>query len=103
MRSVGRDSKMSKQKPIAVAEEISSTLYRLAKTLDDQGLVQQALTPYLRLIERFPTSQEAQAATARVIAIANGLTSAGRQRMAMTVLDRLDAARGRPEIEPTAG
>jgi hypothetical protein len=94
---------MTKQKPMSVVDEISATMYRSAKSLDDQGMVQQALVPYLKLIERFPDSQEAQAATERVIAIANGLSAVRRQRMAITILEKLDAARASSGSEPSAG
>ena len=46
---------MTKQGPGSVPEAISASLLRLGTSLDEQGMVQQALTPYLKLIERYQT------------------------------------------------
>jgi hypothetical protein len=83
---------MAKQGTGSVPEAISASLLRVGKALDAQGMVQQALTPYLKLIERYPGSQEASAATERVLAIAEDLRKRGQHHMAMTVIDRLEVA-----------
>jgi len=84
---------MAKQKQESVPEAISTSLLRVASALDEQGKVHQALTPYLKLIERYPNSQEAAAATERLLAIAEDMRKMGQHHMAMTVLDRLETAR----------
>ena len=84
---------MAKQKQSSIPEAISASLLRVAQGLDKEGKVHQALTPYLKLIEHYPDSQEASAATERVLAIAEELRAIGQPHTAMTVLDRLEAAR----------
>ena len=83
---------MAEQGPGSVPEAISASLLRIGTALDEQGMVHQALTPYLKLIKHYPNSQEALVATERVLAIAEGLRERGQHQMAMTVLDRLEAA-----------
>jgi TolA-binding protein len=83
---------MAKQKKASVPEAISASLLRMGTTLDEQGMVHQALTPYLKLIERYPDSQEALVATERVLAIAEDMRKRGQNHTAMAVFDRLEAA-----------
>jgi len=83
---------MAKQGP-SIHEAISASLLRLGRDLDERGMVHQALTPYLKLIERYPNSQEASVATERVLAIAERLRQRGQLHMAMTVIELLEAAR----------
>jgi hypothetical protein len=83
---------VAKQKPGSVPEAISASLLRVAQGLDEEGMVHQALPPYLKLIAQCPGSQEASVATERVLAIAEGLRKAGQHHMAMTVLDQLETA-----------
>jgi TolA-binding protein len=90
---------MPKQKQESVPEAISASLLRVASTLDEQGKVHQALTPYLKLIERYPDSQEAPLATEKVLAIAEVMRQKGQHHMAMAVLDRLEAARSLKRAE----
>ncbi len=82
---------MAKQGP-SVHEAISASLLRLGRDLDARGMVHQALTPYLKLIERYPNSQEALVATERVLAIAEDMRKSGQHHVAMMVFDRLGAA-----------
>jgi hypothetical protein len=84
---------MVKQKQVPVPEAITASLLRVAQGLDKAGKIHQALPPYLRLVERYPDSQEASAATERVLTIAEEFREAGQPHMAMTVLDRLETAR----------
>ena len=83
---------MAKQKKGSVPEAISASLLRMGAALDEQGMVHQALTPYLKLIARYPDSQEALVATERVLAIAEGMRKRGQNHTAMAVFDRLEAA-----------
>jgi hypothetical protein len=83
---------VAKQKQSSVPEAISASLLRVAQDLDKEGKVHQALPPYLKLIEHYSDSQEAPAATERVLAIAEDMRKMGQHHMAMTVLDRLEAA-----------
>jgi TolA-binding protein len=83
---------VAKQKQSSVPEAISASLLRVAQGLDKEGKTHQALTPYLKLIEHYPDSQEAPVATERVLVIAEDMRKMGQPHMAMTVLDRLEAA-----------
>jgi len=83
---------MAKRKKSSVPEAISASLLRMGTTLGEQGMVHQALTPYLKLIERYPDSQEAPVATERVLAIAEDMRKRGQNHTAMAVFDRLEAA-----------
>jgi outer membrane protein assembly factor BamD (BamD/ComL family) len=83
---------MAEQGPGSVPEAISASLLRIGTALDEQGMVHQALTPYLKLIEHYPNSQEATVATERVLAIAERLRKMGQPHLAMMVFDRFEAA-----------
>jgi len=83
---------MAEQGPGSVPEAISASLLRIGTALDEQGMVHQALTPYLKLIARYPDSQEALVATEKVLAIAERLRKMGQPHLAMMVFDRLEAA-----------
>ncbi len=83
---------MAKRKQESVPEAVSASLLRMGTALDEQGMVHQALTPYLKLIERYPNSQEASVATEKVLAIAEDMRKMGQHHLAMSVLDRLEAA-----------
>ena len=72
---------------------ISASLLRVAVSLEERGMTHQALPPYLKLIERYPNSQEASTAVEKVLAIAEGLRKIGQPHVAMTVLSRLETAR----------
>jgi len=83
---------MAKQKPSSVPEAISASLLGVAKTLDEQGKVHQALAAYLKLIKHYPDSQEVPIATEKVLAIADEFRQKGQYHVAMRVFDRLEAA-----------
>ena len=83
---------MSKQKTASVYEAISTSLLTLAKTLEEQGKVHQALQPYLKIIEHYPDTAEVPAAVERVLAIAANMRQKGQFHVAMRVYDRLQAA-----------
>jgi TolA-binding protein len=83
---------VAKRKQGSLPEAISASLLRMGTALDEQGMIHQALTPYLKLIERYPDSQEAPVATERVLAIAEDMRKKGQHHMAMAVFDRLEAA-----------
>lgn len=83
---------MAKQTRSSVPEAISASLLSLARSLEEQGKVHQSLDPYLKLVERYPGSQEAPLAAQRLLTIAEDFRKAGQHHMAMTVLDRLEAA-----------
>jgi len=85
---------MAKQARASVPEAISASLLGLARTLDTQGKVHQALGAYLKLISRYPDSQEVSVATDRVLAIVEEFRQKGQYHVAMRVLDRLEAAYG---------
>ncbi len=83
---------MSGQRTGPVLEAISASLLRVGISLEECGMTHQALTPYLKLMERYPNSQESPVAVGKVLAIAEGLRQRGQPHAAMTVLDRLEAA-----------
>ena len=82
----------SGQRTGSVPEAISASLLRVGISLEECGMTHQALTPYLKLMERYPNSQESPMAVGKVLAIAEGLRQRGQPHAAMTVLDRLEAA-----------
>ncbi len=83
---------MPKQKPTTIHEAVSASLLTLAATLEEQGKVHQALTPYLKIIECYPGTPQAPTAVEKVMAIADGMRKKGQFHVAMRVYDRLEAA-----------
>ena len=75
-----------------LGEAISASLLSSAQSLEKQGQVQQSLDFYLKLVERYPASREAPFAAQKLLAIAAGFRQAGQHRMALRVLERLEAA-----------
>lgn len=82
---------MAKKKS-SVPQAVSASLLRLAGSLEEQGKVHQSLDLYLKLVGRYQDSQEAPLAVERLLVIAEDFRKAGQHHMAMTVLDRLEAA-----------
>jgi TolA-binding protein len=76
----------------SVPEAISASLLGLAQSLEQQGKVHQSLDPYLKLVERYPDSQEAPVAAQRLLDIAENFRRAGQHHMALRVLERLEVA-----------
>ena len=87
---------MAKQRPGSVQRAIGASLLSLAKSLDEEGKLHQALDLYFKVVERYSDSQEATAAAQRVLSIAEDLREKGKHHTAMTVLDRLEAAHQGP-------
>jgi tetratricopeptide (TPR) repeat protein len=83
---------MPKQKSSTIHESVSSSLFTLAMTLERLGKVHQALTPYLKIIEKYPDTAEAPAAIENVLAIADGMRQKGQFHVAMRIYDRLEEA-----------
>jgi hypothetical protein len=89
---------MAKHGPVSVTEAVSASLLKLGSTLETQGKIHQALTPYLRLVEQYAGSQEAPLAIERVLAIVENLREKGQYHVAMTVCDRLEAAHQQRDV-----
>jgi TolA-binding protein len=86
---------MPKQIISTIHESISSSLLSLAMTLEEQGKVNQALSTYMKIIEKYPDTTEVPAAIEKVLAIAEGYRQKGQFHVAMGVYDRLEnASRG---------
>ncbi len=83
---------MSKQKASTVHESVSTSLLSLAMTLEKLGKVHQALSPYLKIIEKYPDTPEVPLAIEKVLAIADGMRLRGQFHVAMRVYDRLESA-----------
>ncbi|MCX6054963.1 MAG: hypothetical protein NTZ74_08635 [Chloroflexi bacterium] len=83
---------MQKQKSSTIHESISSSLLTLAMTLEKQGKVHQALSPYLKIIEKYHDTAEVPAAIEKVLAIADEMRKKGQFHVAMRVYDRLEMA-----------
>lgn len=83
---------MTKQAKTFVPEAISASLLKVGTTLETQGKIHQALTPYLKLISHYPGSSEAPIAVERVLSITESLRNAGHFHVVMAVLDRLERA-----------
>lgn len=76
----------------SVPEAISASLLGLAESLEQQGKVHQSLDPYLKLVERYPDSQEAPLAIQKLLAMTEDFRKAGQHHMALRVLERLEMA-----------
>ena len=83
---------MTKQSPLSIHEAISSSLFQVAMTLEHEGKVHQALTPYLKIIEQYPGTSQAPSAVEKVMAIADRMRQNGQCHVAMRVYDRLEKA-----------
>ena len=83
---------MTKQKPLSIHEAISASLFQVAMTLEHEGKVHQALTPYLKIIEEYPHTTQAPNAVEKVLSIADRLRQSGQCHVAMRVYDRLEKA-----------
>jgi len=83
---------MAKRNPVSVPEAIRASLLRVGTTLEEQGKLHQALTPYLDLVGSHPDSEQAAVAAERVLAIAEVLRGEGHYHVSMMVLDRLQKA-----------
>jgi len=73
-------------------EAISASLLSSAQSLGEEGHVHESLDLYLKLVERYPASREAPFAAEELLAIAAGFRQAGKHRMALRVLERLQEA-----------
>lgn len=76
----------------SVPAAISASLFTLATSLEKSGKLHQSLDPYLKLVELYPESKEAPLAAQRLLTIVENLRQAGQFHLALTVLDRLEAA-----------
>jgi TolA-binding protein len=76
----------------SVPEAISASLLGLAESLERLGKIHQSLDPYLKLVERYPDSQEAPLAIQRLLAITEDFRKADQHHMALRVLERLETA-----------
>ena len=83
---------MAKREQMSVPDSISAELLKVARTLDGQAKVHQALSVYLDLIERYPQSVDAPGAIERVLAIAEDFRQKGQFHVAIRVLDRLEVS-----------
>lgn len=83
---------MPKQKPISVHEAISTSLFQVAMTLEEQGKVHQALSPYLKIIEEYSSTPEAPASVEKLLGIADRMRLNGQFHVAMRVYARLENA-----------
>ena len=83
---------MQKQKSSSIHESISSSLLTLAMTLEKLGKVHQALSPYLKIIEKYPDTPEVPVAIEKILVIAEGMRQKGQYHVAMRVYDRLELA-----------
>jgi cytochrome c-type biogenesis protein CcmH/NrfG len=91
---------MARREQICVGDAVSTSLLKLAQTLDGQGKVHQALSAYLKLIERYPDSADVHGAINRVLVIAEDFRKKGQFHVAMRVLDRLEEAHVSAERQP---
>jgi hypothetical protein len=82
---------MAKQIDI-VTQGITASLWSLAKSIEQAGKLHESLDPYLKLVEAYPGSKEAPLAAQRVLVIVEYLRGVGQFHLALTLLDRLDAA-----------
>ena len=89
--STAPEAAASGQTTGTVTEAISASLLRVGISLEERGMAHQAVATYLKIIVRYPNSQESPVAVEKALAIAEGLRQRGQHHAAMTVLDRLEA------------
>ena len=75
-----------------VNEAITASLWALARSIEQAGKLHESLDPYLKLVETYPESKEAPLAAQRLLTIVEYLRGVGQFHLALTLLDRLDAA-----------
>lgn len=83
---------MAKQKTTSIHDNVSTSLLTIGMALQEQGKVHQALTPYLKIIEKYPDTAEVPIAVEKVMAIAESMQQRGQFHVAMRVYDRLEMA-----------
>jgi hypothetical protein len=75
-----------------ISQAASAALLRIATEYSQQGLLHQALTPFLKIVAYYPDSEEAAAAVQGVIGIAQSFEEQDQKRIALSVYDRLERA-----------
>ena len=83
---------MPKQKITSIHDNVSAALLSVGMALEKLGKVHQALTPYLKIIEKYPDTAEVPVAVEKVMAIAEAMQQRGQFHVAMRVYDRLEMA-----------
>lgn len=80
---------VARAKQVSIPEAIRASLLTVGTTLQEQGKLHQALTPYLGLVASHPGSDQAMVAAERALEIAETLRAEGQHHVAMMVLERL--------------
>jgi tetratricopeptide (TPR) repeat protein len=75
-----------------ISQAASSALLRIGNTYHEQGLLHQALSPYLKILAYYPDSDEARAAVEGLLAIARVFEETQQHHMAISVYDRIERA-----------
>ena len=89
---------MTKKKS-SVLSAITTSLFGLAKSLEEHGKTHQSLDPYLKLVAHYPDSEEAPLAAQRLLDIAENFRRAEQPHMAIRVLERLETAHNTAQNE----
>lgn len=82
---------MAKQADV-VSRGITASLWMVAQSIEEAGKLHESLDPYLKLVEDYPESKEAPLAAQRLLAIVERMREVGQYHLALTLLNRLDAA-----------
>jgi len=82
----------SQELAATISKAAITALSRVGKTYQEQGLLHQALSPYLKVVAYYPESKEAAAAVEGVAAIAKTFEEQEQRRVAESVFDRLEYA-----------
>jgi TolA-binding protein len=75
-----------------IARAASAALLRIGKTYQEQGLLHQAVSPYLKVVAYYPESEAAPGAVDDLLTIARFFEEHEQRRVAMAVYDRLERA-----------
>jgi len=75
-----------------ISQAASGALLRIGNAYHEQGLLHQALSPYLKILAYYPDSDEARAAAENLIAIASAFEEAQQHYMAVSIYDRIERA-----------
>jgi tetratricopeptide (TPR) repeat protein len=83
---------ISEELKATISQAASAALLRIGKAYHEQGLLHQALSPYLKILAYYPESDEARAAVEGLLAIAQVFEESQQQRMAISVYQRMERA-----------
>jgi tetratricopeptide (TPR) repeat protein len=83
---------ISKDLRATISQAASAALLRIGESYRQQGLLHQALSPFLKILAYYPDCPEACAAVEGLVAIAQVFEETQQHRMAVSVYERMERA-----------